>query len=102
MTTDRPKWFCLSHGRAGAPHRAIPNGSDPALHCQRTSAGRRSPYAKLQLMKAPVLIIDGDGEHSATLLAQLKHAGYEVITASTSAAGLEAAESFSTSGIMTD
>ena len=53
-------------------------------------------------MKAPVLIIDGDREHSEALHDQLKHAGYEVITASTSAAGLEAAESSSPSVIITD
>jgi len=53
-------------------------------------------------MKAPVLIIDGDRRHSEALHDQLKHAGYEVITASTSAAGLEAAESFSPAVIITD
>jgi len=53
-------------------------------------------------MKAPVLIIDGDRQYSEALHDQLKRAGYEVITAATSAAGLEAAESFSPSVIITD
>ena len=53
-------------------------------------------------MKAPVLIIDGDREHSEVLHDQLKLAGYEVITAATSAAGHEAAESSSPCVIITD
>src|SRR5712691_7387337 len=53
-------------------------------------------------MKGPVLIIDSDREHSAGLHDQLKRAGYEVFTESTSAAGLEAAESSSPSVIITD
>ena len=53
-------------------------------------------------MKGPVLIIDSDREHSEALHDQLKRAGYEVITESTSAAGLAAAESSSPSVIITD
>ena len=53
-------------------------------------------------MKPPVLIIDGDRAYSEALHDHLKHAGYEVITAASSAAGLEAAESASPSVIITD
>jgi DNA-binding NtrC family response regulator len=53
-------------------------------------------------MKGPILIIDNDREHSGALHDQLKRAGYEVIAASTSAAGLEAAEISSPSVIIAD
>src|SRR5215831_12916854 len=53
-------------------------------------------------MKPRVLIIDRDREFSQVLHDQLKHAGFETIAKSSSAAGLDAAESFSPAVIVTD
>jgi len=53
-------------------------------------------------MKGRVLIIDSDREHSATLHEQLKSAGYDVITESTSGAAVEISDTLFPSVIITD
>src|SRR5712692_10387215 len=53
-------------------------------------------------MKGRVLIIDSDRAHSDALRDQLKSLGHEVVTESTSRLGLEVAETFLPSVIITD
>jgi DNA-binding NtrC family response regulator len=53
-------------------------------------------------MKGRVLIIDSDRQHSDALREQLKSRGYEVLTESTNRSGLEVAETFLPSVIITE
>src|SRR5207247_5874236 len=75
----------------------------PTLVCckSRLALANRS-CAKLILMKGRVLIIDSDRELSAALRDQLKALGYEVRAEPNNHSGIEVAESFSPSVIITD
>src|SRR5207302_4428303 len=57
---------------------------------------------KLNLMKGRILILDDDREFTIALRDQLKAAGHEVLAEINSRSGVEVAESFSPSVIITD
>src|SRR5207247_6659031 len=75
----------------------------PTLVCckSRLALANRS-CAKLILMTGRVLIIDSDREFSAALRDQLKALGHEVRAEPNNHSGIEVAESFSPSVIITD
>src|SRR5213593_4071119 len=76
------------------------------LKLAKASAERVAPLpnacATLNLMKGRVLIIDNDPEYSERLRDELRVLGYEVLAASNSKSGVEVAQTFSPSVIITD
>src|SRR2546428_573455 len=65
-------------------------------------ARRPNGCAELDLMKGRVLVIDREREYSERLRDELRVLGYEVLAASNSKSGIEVAQGFSPSVIITD